>query len=136
MDIVNYQLYGYPVMMYGMMLVTIGALTFATVGGAEAVGLSSVGNMLPSLPSASPEASAAPAVFGAPPTPEQSAPPASTTPVAEPVNQTQPAMSQGGKRKRNGSKRSEPKRSGSKRSGSKKNRTKKNVSKRSGSKKT
>ena len=122
MDIVNYQLYGYPVMMYGMMLVTIGALTFATVGGAEAVGLSSVGNMLPSLPSASPEASSAPAVFGAPPppTPEQ---PASTTPVAEPVNQTQPAMSQGGKRKRSGSKRS-----GSKRSGSKKNRTKKNSS--------
>ena len=127
MDIVNYQLYGYPVMMYGMMLVTIGALTFATVGGAEAVGLSSVGNMLPSLPSASPEPSAAPAVFGAPPppTPQQ---PASTTPVAEPVNQPQPAMSQGGKRKRNGSKRSGSKRSGSKRSGSKKNRTKKNSS--------
>jgi len=44
-DIINYQLFGFPVLMYGAMIVTIGALTVATVG------LNGVS--LPSIPSAS-----------------------------------------------------------------------------------
>ncbi len=30
-DIINYQIYGFPVLMYGMMAITAGGLTYATV---------------------------------------------------------------------------------------------------------
>jgi hypothetical protein len=85
-DIVNYQFKGYPVMMYGMMLVTIGALTFATVGGSVA---------LPSLPSLTPESSSTPPA----PSPVLSNP----VPVAPTVAST-PSTPQGGKHKRRSTK--------------------------------
>ena len=80
-DIVNYQFKGYPVVMYGMMLVTIGALTFATVGGSVA---------LPSLPSLTPESSSSTPVLSSP------------VPVAPAVTEPSvPASTpQGGKHKR------------------------------------
>ena len=52
-DIVNVQLYGFPVLMYAMILVTTGAITYATVYADK---MPSVGP-LPGFPSANPSAS-------------------------------------------------------------------------------
>ncbi len=67
-DIVNVQLYGFPVFMYAMILVTTGAMTYATVYPNQ---MPSIGS-LPSLPSANPSGvSSIPGVpnMGVPPAP-------------------------------------------------------------------
>ena len=52
-DIVNVQLYGFPVFMYAMILVTTGAITYATVYSDQLPSLSP----LPSFPTANPSGS-------------------------------------------------------------------------------
>lgn len=67
-DIVNVQLYGFPVFMYAMILVTTGAITYATVYSDQ---LPSLGP-LPSFPSANPSgANSIPGMpnMGGPPAP-------------------------------------------------------------------
>lgn len=83
-DIVNIQLYGFPVFMYAMILVTTGAITYATVYSDQ---IPSIGP-LPSFPSANP--SGANMIPGMP---NMGGPPA---PPATPSSSTGP---QGGKHK-------------------------------------
>lgn len=97
-DIVNYQFRGYPILMYGMMIVTIGALTYATVGNTQITMPS-----LPSFPSSSET-----------PTPSQGMSiPGLGTPQETPLQNTLTKPSVGGKSKRKHGK--------SKHTGSKKN---------------
>ncbi len=77
-DLVNVQIYGFPVLMYAMIIVTTGAITFATVYPDQ---MPSVGS-LPSLPSANPSgATSIPGVpnMGGPPAPP-SVPPSTPAP--------------------------------------------------------
>lgn len=85
-NIVNYQLYGYPVMMYGMMALTVGAITYASVGDMK---MSSFMSAIPSFPSST-----------APPTDSASSPVSPGLPPAVPPSTT---PSQGGKKKRKSS---------------------------------
>ena len=83
-DIVNVQLYGFPVFMYAMILATTGAITYATVYSDQIPSL----GPLPSFPSANPSgASMIPGM------PNMGGPPA---PPATPSSSTVP---QGGKHK-------------------------------------
>ena len=88
-DIVNVQLYGFPVFMYAMILVTTGAITYATVYSDQ---LPAIGP-LPEFPSANPAGSntipGMPAM-GAPPMPSASSSSSSSLPTSGP---------QGGKHK-------------------------------------
>ena len=88
-DIINYQIYGFPVLMYGMMAITAGGLTYATV--------SASGN-LASTPGAAP---ADPALAPA------SVAPASVAPASAAPASAAPSPVIGGKRK---SAKSSPKR--------------------------
>jgi len=72
-DIVNIQLYGFPVFMYAMILVTTGAITYATVYSDQ---IPSIGP-LPSFPSANP--SGANMIPGMPNMGGPPAPPSSST---------------------------------------------------------
>jgi len=60
-DIINYQIYGFPVLMYGMMAITAGGLTYATVSAsgmatAESAAVPAVPGIMP--PALTPPASA------------------------------------------------------------------------------
>ena len=57
-DIINYQIYGFPVLMYGMMAITAGGLTYATVSASG--NLASTPGAAPADPALAP-ASVAPA---------------------------------------------------------------------------
>lgn len=76
-DIVNFQLYGYPVMMYTMIFVTTGAIAFATLNPDKLPSISSIS--LPGMPSASPPNMGAPNAMGPP-----GMPPAAPAPAAQP----------------------------------------------------
>ena len=89
-DIVNLQFMGFPVVMYAMMLVTTGAITYATVYPIN-IKMPSMGD-LPSLPSANPSSSDSNFPNGMPGM--------SNTPPQPMAGPSQPAPSQGGKRGR------------------------------------
>jgi len=93
-DIINYQIYGFPVLMYGMMAITAGGLTYATVSASG--NLASTPGAAPADPALAP-ASVAPA----------SVAPASVAPASVAPASAAPSPVIGGKRK---SAKSSPKR--------------------------
>jgi hypothetical protein len=84
-DLVNFQIYGYPVLMYAMILVTTGAITYATVNADQMPSISDVSLLPPEI------AAPPPAISPVQPQPPAPAFPGAPSPIP-PV--------QGGKRRR------------------------------------